>query len=376
MWAELNAPARKWFDLVSPCVREDDFIALRDLFLRRGLADHPEYDAMVAQVAKACGQRIELLFLRSLEHHNDEWPLRAALPEESSEWSLRSIDKVCVDHVYAARQATLGVRVIGMAVDKFSARGLEMANACIVLPDNVGFEAVPQVALGVVVGIWWRGPGSKSCLQKWSRGLGGVRVCVKGAGGALGQSDFLSASPPLSPPSHSLSSGPFPSLRHKVGGEGVGGRRRQEINFKFGCLVYTDRSLVYTTVLVYMGVLLFRMFRIPAKSHTFSSLVYRGGSFVFYWGIYTRGPFVYTRVSAAFLYTLSSIRGAGGSGFQRAREPPTGGWLRLHSRELDAAEAQAQGGGPRRAPQLLLEPGCAARLELVQAESPAAGRRC
>lgn len=72
------------------------------------------------------------------------WPLRAESTVDGDDWSLRAVDKVCQHHIAACQRASAGVRSFGMAVDKYNAHSLELTNACIVLPNNVGFEAIPQ----------------------------------------------------------------------------------------------------------------------------------------------------------------------------------------------------------------------------------------
>lgn len=76
------------------------------------------------------------------------WPLRADEAAGAEDWSLRAIDHLCTEHVYAGKVAFSSFKCFGMGVDKFSARAMEMCNEAFVLPDNVAYEAVPQDALG------------------------------------------------------------------------------------------------------------------------------------------------------------------------------------------------------------------------------------
>ena len=140
------AAARKWYGMLEPSVCSGGFIRFEDLFLTSGLGNTDSYTGMLGQLAHVAGQRVELSYYQSMRMAECSWPLRAdGNADGQDDWSVRAIDRLCMHHVRACRRAAEGARVIGMAVDKFNARSLDLANACIVLPSNVGFEAVPQV---------------------------------------------------------------------------------------------------------------------------------------------------------------------------------------------------------------------------------------
>jgi hypothetical protein len=143
--APLEPAARKWYQFLENVVDSGGFVHIADLFLAKGLANNALYDGMVGQLAWHLGQRVEMVYYQSMKLEACKWPLRSSTSVGNEEWSLRAVDRVCTEHVYASKCASTGFKMFGMAVDKVSARSLELCNACIVLPNNVAFEGVPQV---------------------------------------------------------------------------------------------------------------------------------------------------------------------------------------------------------------------------------------
>lgn len=141
--------AQTWFNVIKPFVSEDGSANFVDFFCYRGLANRPEYDGMVLQLAKAVGHRVERAFFQSLREPECEFPVRYHHDKnDTDDWSCRAVDRVCMEHVFATRFVSKGIKMIGLASDKYSGRNVELLNGCFVLPSGVAFEAVPQVLQG------------------------------------------------------------------------------------------------------------------------------------------------------------------------------------------------------------------------------------
>ena len=70
---------------------------------------------------------------------------RLEMPEDDGDWTLRDVDKTCLRHTKASREATRGQKFFGLATDKANTRGFDVQNAFMTLPSNTAFELVPQV---------------------------------------------------------------------------------------------------------------------------------------------------------------------------------------------------------------------------------------
>lgn len=145
---EISPPARKWYMSFQEFVTPGGFVRLFDILTSARVVGDDLCSALVAQIAMAAGPRIEMCYYGSMKIADCSWPLRADEAAGAEDWSLRAIDRLCTEHVYAGKVASSSFKCFGVGVDKFSARAMEVCNGAFVLPDNVAYEAVPQDALG------------------------------------------------------------------------------------------------------------------------------------------------------------------------------------------------------------------------------------
>lgn len=146
---QLPAAARVWYAAIEHLVSDNGLVILAEIFLSPQVAEDDRCNSFVGQLARIVGERIEMTYFRSLDMEGCEWPLRCEEVDDEGDWSLRSIDRACTNHVYASRCASKAFKVMGLAIDQFSARALDLCNACFALPDGVAFEALPQAPMWV-----------------------------------------------------------------------------------------------------------------------------------------------------------------------------------------------------------------------------------
>ena len=144
--ADINPVARAWFSMFESAVSTEGFMKLEDFFVHPGLANNDRFTPMLGQVVKVIAERIDMCYFQSMDLDACDWVLRADLPQDDGEWSLRAIDRLVTQHVYAGKMASAGIKRFGMAVDKYSAHLLDICNGVVVLPNNIAYEAVTQVA--------------------------------------------------------------------------------------------------------------------------------------------------------------------------------------------------------------------------------------
>lgn len=128
-------------------IGEDGRVRLAGLLTAKTLVDNVLCAGFLGQLCHEIGSRVEWTFFHSMRMDSSDWPLRVHDTDNNGEWSVRHIDNLCMKYVWYAKQAAMQFKHFGMAVDKYNAFGMELCNACFVLPNNVAFVGVPQVAV-------------------------------------------------------------------------------------------------------------------------------------------------------------------------------------------------------------------------------------
>ena len=100
---------------------------------------------MGVQLAILVAQRLEIAFFQSMDINDCSFAIRYKSRDNGDEWNQRAVYRVCTEHVAAINLASHGIKMLGIATDKFAARTMELCNSCIVMPIGVAYEAVPQV---------------------------------------------------------------------------------------------------------------------------------------------------------------------------------------------------------------------------------------
>ena len=86
--------------------------------------------------------------MASSKSQDCHWPLRVQMTEASCEArGVREQESLVMSHIHQSRGATRDMLFLGAAMDKASVRGLDLCNTIFTLPNNKGFEALPQVAV-------------------------------------------------------------------------------------------------------------------------------------------------------------------------------------------------------------------------------------
>ena len=134
-----------WYKDIQDIVSDEKLVGLADMFLHHSIMHTSEGKPLWSQLARHIATRAELQILRTKGASPSHWILQGRLVEESGSWSAREVDQCCLQFVAASREATTGHRHAGLAVDKYLGRGVGIQNGLMVLPNNVGFEFVPQV---------------------------------------------------------------------------------------------------------------------------------------------------------------------------------------------------------------------------------------
>jgi hypothetical protein len=149
---EARFVARQWWEVLRGLRGDNGKFKLVDLFNSRGVALDETIRGLWLQVVMQVAARIEaILYLADRKEIDGSLlPLHLEeLSEEDGRWSCREVDKTCLVHVTNCTAACKGPLLYwGIAVDKASVRGLSLHNGFMVLPSNIGFELIPQVARG------------------------------------------------------------------------------------------------------------------------------------------------------------------------------------------------------------------------------------
>ena len=136
-----------WFQKIAKLTHGDGTIFILDLLVGPGLMFNAEFGSFWLQLLWQLCMRLELAMCRSGSMQKCPWPVRSSSTEEELDWSTRAVDLTCSVQREASRAASLGWQNFGLACDKVSARGQELQNSFMVLPNNIAFELVPQAGL-------------------------------------------------------------------------------------------------------------------------------------------------------------------------------------------------------------------------------------
>jgi hypothetical protein len=136
-----------WFKKVAKLTHGDGTIFILDLLTSPGLMFAAEFSSCWWQVLWQLCMRLELAMRRSGSMQKCPWPVHCSSTQDEVDWSARAVDLTCSLHREASRAATIGWQNFGLACDKVSARGQELQNSFMVLPNNIAFELVPQAGL-------------------------------------------------------------------------------------------------------------------------------------------------------------------------------------------------------------------------------------
>jgi hypothetical protein len=145
-WTDSRLLAKQWWVKI---LGSPDKVRLVEL-LESDLAADPSFQGCWLQLVMQVATRIELVLYKA---DKGDIPLDAlpihleALDEENGSWSCREVDKTIVRHVNSCAAACRGyIQYFGLAVDKANIRGQSLHNGFMVLPNNIAFELLPQVA--------------------------------------------------------------------------------------------------------------------------------------------------------------------------------------------------------------------------------------
>ena len=102
---------------------------------------------MWTQIFFQAAKLIEASLMLSAKSSDCSWPIRVKPGQDNvHEDTCREIDAQCSQHILQTRVQCRKMLNIGFAMDKANIKGLELSNGFAVLPSNVKFEFMPQVA--------------------------------------------------------------------------------------------------------------------------------------------------------------------------------------------------------------------------------------
>ena len=108
---------------------------------------HAQASPMLAQLLFQIASQLDNVL--ELSESSEECPsclCNSARDDISDCWDARSVDRECMLHVAAAKRLTRQFKYCSLTMDKADIRSQSMQNAGCILPTNVGFALIPQVA--------------------------------------------------------------------------------------------------------------------------------------------------------------------------------------------------------------------------------------